>query len=729
MDSIQLALPLDLQKTAVNIVMEDFETSKRMRDEKTFFKTSKGEDLRFDDWLKQLKDLYFGYREAKTTPWRFCSNRSMMIGMAILETLHSRLFPAVYNENLTRWQPAEETDVPKAESVEKLMFWWVRVRSKLRDFFDQWTRYSIAFGRTLTESSWDVQLIDKGERTPQQQSFSPDGTPQMMGGEKILDRIEKTISSIIPEEDIFLPPGATDIQRDPVIIRKHYFYRDLEEMERDGKSLNVNEPTTEEANLTLKERLIVQGVPGASNLPPEQIEEIRQLKRRNVPVDVLVWYGAIDIDGDGFPEQVRLLVSPEYRIYLGGVMIKDISARGLRHLDMTLFMPRIDEPQTLRGLGVLEQIKEMAMELDAIFNQLTDGNTLQVLKPGFYDPGGDLDAPQLTLAPNKWSPVSNPQQSIFVPEINVPTEKLLLAARFVLEFIERVTAASAYVMGKESEIVGGSGTATRTNAIVGAANERHSIPGERLKEGAARILTQHLDLLQVNLPEGLESRVLGPKNQPIFSNPVSKESINGEYDAYLLPDDSMGSKEAQRQFAQLLYTVALGNPIIASDPAKLYKSTADLYKAYGKNPETYLGPEPPMSTVLSPEEEHHLMVQGDFNQVKATILQNPIEHIMKHQQLPMDPALQAMPPILQQEVLNFNQAHIQEHMQVLQIALQAASPKKQKGVGSAVNGQGAAPGGVGGAPPVGPEPGVGSLQQPLAAAGNQSRRGESAPPA
>ena len=55
---------------------------------------------------------------------------------------------------------------------------------------------------------------------------------------------------------------------------------------------------------------------------------------------------------------------------------------------------------------------------------------------------------------------------MYFPNFDIPTERLINAIRLVLEFIERLTAASSYVMGKESEIVGGSGTATRTNAIL-----------------------------------------------------------------------------------------------------------------------------------------------------------------------------------------------------------------------------------------------------------------------
>ena len=66
--------------------------------------------------------------------------------------------------------------------------------------------------------------------------------------------------------------------------------------------------------------------------------------------------------------------------------------------------------------------------------------------------------------------------------------------------------------------MGGSGTATRTNAIVQSAEQRFAMPSERLREGASRIILQHLDILQLNIPPGLENRVLGEDGMPVFQS-------------------------------------------------------------------------------------------------------------------------------------------------------------------------------------------------------------------
>src|SRR3990167_8928050 len=166
---LQLPLSPAHQKTAVQTILSDFQVAKDARESRDFGYGAKGEKRSFEEYLKLLKDPYYGRREPKTEPWKYCSNRSLMIAMSILETLHARLFGGVYNEELTRWRPGEINDAAKANRIEKLMFWWIPVRSKLRDFFDRWTRYTIAMPFSVSETLWDVMLLDKGEmvETPQ----------------------------------------------------------------------------------------------------------------------------------------------------------------------------------------------------------------------------------------------------------------------------------------------------------------------------------------------------------------------------------------------------------------------------------------------------------------------------------------------------------------------------------------------------------------------------------
>ncbi len=724
--SVQVQVSKEMEQTLLDIVMDDYDTAKSDRGKRKYGITSKGEDLNFDEWFKRIIDMYNGDRIPKTIPWKFCSNRSLRIGTAILDLLHARLFPAVWNEDLTRWRAGNYVDVPKAERISKFMDWWIRVHNPLRPFYDSWVKYTIGLGDALTETYWDVEEVATNQEMQipiQDEQGQPmtnqDGTPAIMKQMKV-DRIEKTKSRVILKDKVFMMANARDVQRDPVIIEEEFAFKDLEDLEKRDVCINVSDE--------LRKEMLTPEPTG--QLSDDEKERLKKIKIRNMPVKVIREYLHYDVDGTGVAESIRVMVSPEHRIYLGAVRMRDLTKSGKRPIDFTKYDNYLGRPDDLDGEGILHKVRELAEEVDACFNQLTDAHTLAVLRPFFYDPSGDVDAPAVNLGPNKGIPITDPQRNIYFPEIGIATERLINAIRLVMEFVERLTAASEYVMGKESETVGGSGTATRTQAIVQAAEVRFTLPSERLRFGAARILNQHLDLLQLNIPQGMEEKVLGEKGDKVFqTGELTDDGISGEFIAYLMADPSMGSKSQERQMMSQIYQALLGNPIVASNPQNLYYLTADTLKAYGRDEgyiQKWLGPPPMQDDITDPEDENTLMLQGDYQRVVPQMTENHIYHIMKHQELPNSPNFQALmqaAPSLTQQILAYDEQHIQQHMQMMQMmmAMQQAA-QKQGGKGGPFGG------GQAGTEETGGQPGMGASESPMGQAQATQRTGKSQQP-
>jgi hypothetical protein len=697
----QIQIDSRMEKLLIETVIDYYKSAEDARNKKDYGTDSQSVAFTFDTKIKHLKDMYYGKRQPKSIPWKNCSNRSMKIAMAIIEMLHSRLFPMVWNEDLVRWRPGEKTDREKTERVNKFMFWWVNVKAKMHSFFDKWVKSGIGFGDVVTEISWDIKVKDTGEFivTPITDEFGiqlydKDGKPSE-NREKKLKLEENTRFEIISRENVYLQEGQKGIDEEPVIIKCKWLFSDLENMENNNKAVNIRKQLFDDSQYLEKqlENSINEIVAGYNN---QNIEIIKEVKLRSTPVEILKCYLKMDIDNDGIAEDIRILVDPIHKIYLGGVKILDISKRGIRPINITKINDLLETPDSLEGYGFLEMVMPLAEEIDAIFNQLTDANTLSVLRPGFYDPSGNLQPQNITLAPNKMIPVPNPQQNIYFPNIEIPTERLLAAMRAVLEFIERLTAASSYIMGKESEIVGGSGTATRTQAIVGAADVRFAIPAIRLRRGAADILTLVFDLIQKNIPYGLENRVLG------------------EDGAYLLEDISMGSVNVERQLANFIYSTMLGNPLIYTDPIKLYFETAKLLKAYGEDPVEHLGPEPEGATIMPPEEENTAVLQGDFAKLRAKLTENHIQHIYKHNEIFSSPTFLTLPPEQQQLIIGRIQAHIQEHQVLMQQMMNITQRIGNGKAGTVANNQGNPP-----------AQGMGNLQEPFASVEARKEQGAS----
>lgn len=717
---MQIQVSEDQEKTFVDIIKSDYDASIAARAKKEYGITAKGEKIDFEKWFKLVQDLYNSKRIPKDKPWKFCSNRSLRIATSILDMLHARLYPSVASEDLIKWRPGDITDVQKVERISKLMKWWGFVNSRIQDFLDIWVKMVCGYGDALVENCYKVDSFDSGETLEQPVTdemgnplTNPDGTPAILKSRK-LRLEEKTVSRIYNRNQFFLQEGSRDIQKEPVIIEDQLFYRDLEDGEQNGEFVNIS--------TALKEKIPVGKTEGLSE---DEAERMRSIKIRNHPVKILRWYGHCDVDGDGYSESLRVTICPDYDLFIGGTLVSTLTKSGKRPLVFTKFSDRFDRPEENDGEGVLEKVRELSDEIDAIFNQLTDANSLSTFRPFFYDPSGDLDAPAMIIGPQKGIPVSDPARNVYFPELGTPVDQLIAAIKLVMEFIERLTAASSFVFGKEGQFAGGSGTATQTNAIMQSADIRFERPADRLRQGAAKIMSQYLDILQLNIPPGLETRILGEKGEPVFeANELVQEGITGQFDAYLMPDSSMGSKQAERELAGMMYSILLQNPLVGTDPIKIYKVTADLLKSWDKDPEYYLGPKPNDDDVDDPADENTLLVQGDFERVRANLSENHIYHMKVHQDLLNSPSLillQEKSPNLVNEIMMAMQAHMMEHQMMLQTMIGMLQKFGSSG------------GGMGGTPSTGtdrskgtPQPqGMEQSSGPLGQALNEKRAGES----
>jgi len=676
-NSLQIPLTEEQEKELVEIIIQDFDSAVEARNEKSWGTNTKGDEL---DWEGKYKLLIKKYENQTDKPLKkWMSAGTSCITMAVVETIACKIFPAVWNENLIGWKPVEHTDKDTVDRINKLMTWVVRAKMKMRRTSDNIIKYVCKLGTCITKVTYEVIKKDLGkqEAVISQDEFGQpipvldeQGQPVF---QKILDVDEKPKVCIVPLDRFYIQPGQSDLNKEPIIERIPHYYDDLKQLELLGRVKNITEKIQPQVDSQIVSKM------GKQLAEAERIA-ICNIKRRVYPMDVLEWYGHYDYDNDGFAEEIMVAIEKETETLISAIPLHKIQKKGLRPYDKHDFIPR---ELNFYAFGIIEIMLPLAEEADACLRQIRDANTIGIQRFGFYDASGDYNPETHTIAPLKMYPVSNPQQSVYFPDISVPTERLIATLRVIFDLIERVTAASSYIMGKESEIVGGSGTATRTNAIVMNAEQRFDLPAQRLRESFASMLTKILHQVQMNLPPGLEREVLGEKGEPIFQeNELVKERIAAELDAYIDGDPAMGDKNTQRQIAGFVYSTLLQNPIVASDPAKIYQSTAELLETYGKHPEQYLGPRPNMLDFDSPEDENTLIREGRFKDVEPIITENHIEHIMVHSL-----------PLQTEDKMNWNpvtlqylQQHIIAHQQMMSQMIQmTAGAKGQQAVGQNPN--------------------------------------------
>ena len=707
-----LKIDEETQKNLVAIIKEDYDNALQAR-QKTDWGTDRyGSGVDFDTKFAGLIALYEGDDELR--PERWMCGRSLKIAQAIVEMLVARLIPAVWNEDLIRWRPVEHTDKARVQSVNKIMPWVFNTWMKIEKDVSEIVRACIMLGTVYVESFWDVKKkdLDQVEQTPvvdemgQPVMDESTGTPLLVE-ERLLKIIEKPAVKIIPITKILVQPGCTDIQKEPLIKQEDFYYHELEQLAKDGLMENITDILKNSVDKTLVSKFGEQ---------LEQAEHIADAdaKRRAHVVETLIWYGNFDADKDGFPEEICCMMALKEELYLRAFKVARINRKGERPIRQINFVNRIHK---LLGIGVLEQVKPLAEEIDAVFRQIQDANTLSILKWGFYDPNSDYSPDEHVAKPRAMYPVTNPSQNVFFPDMQVPTERLLNAIRLVLEFVERLTAASSFVMGKEGNFSGGSGTATKTAAIVTSAEQRFNLPTSNIRRGLGVVLTDIFDLCFMNMPAGLEKRILGENDEPIFETTEAvRDAFIQEMDAYLLPNASFGDVGTERELAIMLYDkfVIGGNPFIVGNPTKLWKATANVFQAFKENPEEWIGKGPTEKSSNDPLDEHTMMREGMV--IHAEPQENHLEHLMLHMKLLDSPDIL----LWSKEMVEVLRAHIQEHQQMMQMIM---SFQQGQDKGGGLGDQSGKPTKDGGASPSAPgKPGLSGSANPAdAAAANQTQ--------
>jgi hypothetical protein len=313
----------------------------------------------------------------------------------------------------------------------------------------------------------------------------------------------------------------------------------------------------------------------------------------------------------------------------------------------------------------------LADEVDALYNQSNDSNTLDIMPSGFYHPTSGFDPDKVELGPNVWLPVENPVQNVYMPVRSHNTEKFVMMIRNVLEFVERLTAASSYLMGKESELVGGTGSATRANYIMAQGEARMGPVLRRIAGATNELITELYYMYWQNAPMGFAERIVGQDGTSLFPNMELRENFLEEGDVYNSPDVTKSSREAQEQLAMEVFQLFSTHPLVITNIQRLWQVAYDFLEKRGhQDPESIIGPKPGTNLDMAViNVENTRMLQGEVFGINPTDIH--VQHIPGHAQM-----LQTNPGIAP-EVHQIIAQHINMHQQAL--AQQVGQPMMRPG--------------------------------------------------
>ena len=524
------------------------------------------------DIRKDSLDMLDGIRPPKSDPWPNCSNITTMLTATHCKIMHAKLLPAVWNENTIHWRPIEKGDVINVDKVKKFMGWVVRQDIKLQPIIDNIVWDLIVNGTVALKTRWVTDYRTVSEK---------DDAGEIEYIEKAHRHCEVDNVSI---DEVYLPKLWQGVDKSEFIAQDIYM-RLPEIIDLADRKLYQTEDI--EAKLT----------PQLSELVPESLrktkEEIEgtadnaiQGHMESLPVRLIECYLKWQIGGK-MKESV-FTIAYESKAYLSGKPLSAVSPIGKRPWTIGQFVRRTGRPY---GKSLPEEMRGLAKEADALHNQRVDAGTIAISPFGFYRAASSFKPEAVEIGPGVMTPVDD------IKDVNIIQLQHNPVASFqeeglITSYIEKLTATSAYQMGRESDVAKSRATATGTMAIIGQGEQAFTVLGIRTQGIIAELLTQVLQQYQMWMPEGYASRVLGEDGGDLFPDGVSQSDIFGQYDAYMTLDATAVNKSAERQASAVLVQMGQQLMLLAQDP-RGYEIAKRFVESVGVvDYETILGPKP-----------------------------------------------------------------------------------------------------------------------------------------
>lgn len=567
--SVQYQFTEPQKQKVVDQILRELEYEESSREE---FMSIRAESMR----------LFEGIREPKSDPWEGCSNVTTMLAAAHVKLMHARLFPAVWNPDLLYWRPVERADIDNVDSVKKFMKWAVKNDIKMQPIIDDATLQGLVDGTIVFKVRWAQTWKWIATRVPKGFGFFGKKRFELKHEYK---KFEKPEVDLIEIED-YIQSGP-DAQRCSYILHSTYnVLSDLRAQEKSGLLLRGS--VTDELQPEIDEM-----VKGGSREVKEEAEGYSKVEamRETRPIRTVERYGKWEVNGEMVESVFRIAV--ETGTYLSGKPLTAVNMIGRRPF---VVGPLIRRGGRVYGQSIVELLRGLQKEIDAIHNQRIDAGTISIAPFGVYRAASSFKPETIKIGPGYMIPVDDIKDVNFV-QAPANFGFSFQEERLIVEYIEKLTVTSSYSFGRESDIVKSRATATSTLALLGQSDQAFTILGLRLQEIFSNLMTMILQYYQMYMPPGLSERVLGEdaggKLDLLFKEEgLRPETIAGNYDAYMELDVSGGNKAVEQQTAQIIFQQAPVLLQLTQDP-RGWEITANFLRKMGEiDIERYIGPKP-----------------------------------------------------------------------------------------------------------------------------------------
>lgn len=321
------------------------------------------------------------------------------------------------------------------------------------------------------------------------------------------------------------------------------------------------------------------------------------------------------------------------------------------------------------GFGeILETIQD---ESSVNHNLMTEAGEFAVGPLIFAKPASGVTSDKFRYAPREVILTEDPN-GVKVVTVAPNLAYAIAKEQTIMRYGERVTGVSDLSLGRSSDQPNQPRTARGTIAILEQGNIRASLDTTVLREDV-NLLAGHIWELDSELsPESVFFRVTEEDANGLFDVSrggafmTSKERA-GRYDFDIKFATSVWSREAKKDDQLALYQLDIQNPLIATNPAALWKVTNNIHKAMGDDNFCDVIPEPPDPGLpVKPAAEWTKALQGEEFHVHP--MDDDRAHITDHQKRMLEMKT-GDPDDYDKQAINLMVAHDMEHQKAQRVKM------------------------------------------------------------
>jgi hypothetical protein len=347
-------------------------------------------------WIEIYK-RYFSVPEKFKTPTR--SSITQPMAFKIIEAALPKLANSIFTQenkffDVTAINPDNLDDKARAEAIRRLL----ELQLDKANFFPKFLDFSkqlLLYGTSFFKVFWDVERNWVWERTPEREMETVEGFEI---GEKIVWKEEKKYTvtkrqpgiEVLDIIDVYPDPDIINEQEGRGIFLRSWISREeLREMGQGRFPIYGNieqldqEASGSESYLESRSR----------RFSPRGLNASTQNRRNEV--ELLEFWGRMDIDGDGIKEECQIVIADRQIVVRA---IQNPFHHQKRPIVRGVMFP---VPNEFYGLGMIEPVMSQIDELDTLKRQRLDNINQSLNAMWQVDPTADVELDTLISAPNQ----------------------------------------------------------------------------------------------------------------------------------------------------------------------------------------------------------------------------------------------------------------------------------------------------------------------------------------